>query len=372
LDIASRLGGEPFEIVGVAAEGFGGLSNRLQSFTSVWVPMSSTTMFPSQAAPPENPSDRRRRQLAVFGVLQRFRPRFDGISQAITAASVNLDAAFPIEMQQTAASDPAMVPRRWSVRTLADVNEELDGQFLKFEAVVTAIVGLVLVVACTNLANLILARGSSRSHELAVRRALGASRVQLVLEQMAESWMLGAMGSVGAIIVIRVLLNWFSGASLPIGEGAVIQLDPRLDWTTLGLAAASMVASLLVFGLAPAIQLTRVQVRPALSAEGGSTGLLRWRTRRTLIAVQVMISLSFFLMAGLCCRDRAIATWTADGRRCRSSGHRPAEFSVAAVERTTRARSDRPVDDGGGDATGIGCGGGVVRHAVRHQLHAAR
>ena len=291
-----RLGGEPFEIVGVAAEGFGGLSNRLQSFTSVWVPMSSTTMFPSQAAPPENPADRRRRQLAVFGVLSD-PSAIDGISQAITAASVNLDAAFPIEMQQTAASDPAMVPRRWSVRTLADVNDELDGQFLKFEAVVTAIVGLVLVVACTNLANLILARGSSRSHELAVRRALGASRVQLVFEQMAESWMLGAMGSVGAIVVIRVLLNWFSGASLPIGEGAVIQLDPRLDWTTLGLAAASMVASLLVFGLAPAIQLTRVQVRPALSAEGGSTGLLRWRTRRTLIAVQVMISLSFFLMA---------------------------------------------------------------------------
>ena len=291
-----RLGGEPFEIIGVAPEGFGGLSNRIQSFTAIWVPLSSTTMFPSQAAPPKDPSERRRRQFTVFGAIAD-PSSVASVSAAVTAAGKNFDTAYPIEIRQTAASDLETVPRAWSVRTLADVNDELDSQFMKFEAVVTAIVGLVLVVACTNLANLILARGSSRSHELAVRRALGASRVQLVLEQMSEAWLLAAMGSLGAVVVIRVLLNWFSGASLPISEAAVIQLDPQLDWTTLVLAAVAMMASLIVFGLAPAIQLTRVQVRPALAAEGGSTGHLRWRTRRTLIAVQVMISLSFFLMA---------------------------------------------------------------------------
>ena len=291
-----RIAGEPFEIVGVAPERFGGLTSRLQSFTSIWVPLSSTTSFASNASPPADPSDRRRRQLAVFGPLTD--PlSVEGASQAVRAAGVNFDAAYPITVRQTALSEPQMVPRNWSVRTLADVNDEAEGQFLKFEAGVTAIVGLVLVVACTNLANLILARGASRIHELAVRRALGASRVQLVLDQMAEAWLLAAMGSVGAFIVIRVLLHWFSGATLPIAEAAVIQLDPQLDWTTLGLAALSMAASLVVFGLAPALQLTRVQVRPALASESGSTGHLRWRTRRTLIAVQVMISLSFFLMA---------------------------------------------------------------------------
>ena len=291
-----RIGGEPFEIVGVAAEGFGGLSNRLQSFTSIWVPLSSTTMFPSQASPPKDPSDRRRRQLTVFGLMPD-PSAITSVSQAVTAAGKNLDAAFPIEIRQTPASAPETLPRAWSVRTLADVNNEMDSQFFKFEAVVTAIVGLVLVVACTNLANLILARGASRSHELAVRRALGASRVRLVLEQMSESWLLAVLGSIGAVVVMRLLLHWFSGASLPIGEASVIQLDPQLDWTTLVLAGVSMFASLIVFGLAPAIQLTRAQVRPSLASEGGSTGHLRWRTRRTLIAVQVMISLSFFLMA---------------------------------------------------------------------------
>jgi putative ABC transport system permease protein len=119
---------------------------------------------------------------------------------------------------------------------------------------------------------------------------------------MGESFWLAAMGSLGAFVVIKILLTWFSGAHLPISEAAFIQLDPALDWTTLGLAAASMAGSLVVFGLAPAIQLTRTQVRSALAGEGGSTGHLRWRTRRTLIAVQVMISLSFFLMAAFALR----------------------------------------------------------------------
>lgn len=299
-----HIGGEPFEVVGVAPDGFNGLTNRIQSFTSLWVPIASTTMFPSQAAPPPDPSDRRRHQLTVFGLMEN-PAAIAGLSQAVAAAGVKLDTAYPVEFRGPVDAAPQMVPRNWSVRILADVNDEIEGQFLTLEAALTAIVGLVLVVACTNLANLILARGSSRMHELAVRRALGASRARLIFDQMAESWWLAAMGSIGAFVVIRLLLVWFSGASLPISEATFVQLDPRLDWTTLGLAAACMVGSLLVFGVAPAVQLTRIQVRPALSSEGGSTGHSRWRTRRTLIAVQVMISLSFFLMAAFAVRVAA-------------------------------------------------------------------
>src|SRR4030095_1925356 len=125
---------------------------------------------------------------------------------------------------------------------------------------------------------------------------------RLVLDQMAGSWPLAAMGAAGAFVVIRVLLYWFSGASLPVSESVFVLLDPQLNWATLGLAAAAMAASLGVFGVAPPIQLTRAALRPALSSEGGSTGHLRWRTRRTLIAVQVMISLSFFLIAAFAVR----------------------------------------------------------------------
>jgi predicted permease len=296
-----RIGGEPFEVVGVAAEGFGGLTTRIQSFTAVWVPLSSTTMFPSAAAAPKDPSDRRRHQLSVFTALPR-----DGdvgaITSTVAALGANLDREFPIDMRRPDSSAPQILPRAWSVQSATTVRREMESQFALIEAVVMAIVGLVLVVACTNLANLVLARGSSRMHELAVRRALGASRARLILEQLAETGLLAVMGAAGAFVVARTLVIWFTSAKLPISEAAYVQLEPRLDLPTLTLAAVSVLVSLIVFGLAPAVQLTRGQLRPALSTEGGSTGHLKWRTRRTLIAVQVMISVSFFLIAAFAVR----------------------------------------------------------------------
>jgi len=296
-----RIGSGQFEIVGVGPEGFNGLNNRLQAFTAVWVPLASTALFPSSAAPPRDPADRRRRQLTVFAAL---RPgvSVEAAAAEVSAAGAVLDRAFPIDMRMRDDTQPQVTPRGWSVRTLDAVRRELGGQFSTVEAAITSIVGLILVVACTNLANLVLARGSSRVHELAVRRALGASRVRLVAGQLAESVLLAAMGSVGAFLVTRLLLIWFTGAELPISAGAFVQLEPRLDAATLTLSVASVLASLVVFGLAPAIQLTRVQLRSSLATEGGTTGHPRWRTRRTLIAVQVMISLSFFLMAAFAVR----------------------------------------------------------------------
>ncbi len=176
-----------------------------------------------------------------------------------------------------------------------------------------AIVGLVLVVACTNLANLVLARASSRQHEMAVRRALGASRARLVLDELAETSLIAAFGAIGAFVVARSLIVWFSSASLPISEAMVVQIDPRVDLATVAIAAGSVLASLAVFGLAPAIQVTRVPLRPQLATDGGPSGHLRWRARRRLIALQVAISLSFTLIA-------AFAVRVAVGERLRSSG----------------------------------------------------
>ncbi len=238
--------------------------------------------------------------------------RVETVAAEVSAIGTKLDAAFPIDMRRREDTAAQVMPRGWSVRTLKAVNKEAASQFVRGGAVITAIVSLVLVVACTNLANLVLARGASRRHELAVRRALGASRARLLAEQLAESLWLAAMGSAGAIVVTRVLLIWFTGALLPISQGAVVQLDPQVDISTLVLAGASVLAALIVFGLAPAIQLTRVQLQPLLMAEAGSSGQ-RWRTRRTLIAVQVMISLSFFLMA-------AFAVRIVQSERARPSG----------------------------------------------------
>lgn len=307
-----HIGGEPFEVVGVAPEQFGGLANRIQANTSVWVPLGSTSMFPSNAAPPTDSTDRRRRQLTVF-VVPEPSASLDALSAQISAIGSRLDTAYPIDMRRAGASAPVVQPRAWALRSVAAVTREIDSQFSRGETIIMVIVGLVLVVACTNLANLVLARGSSRVHELAVRRALGASRLRLVAQQLSESVWLTLMGATGAFIVTRLLLAWFTAASLPVSEAVVVQLEPHLDLPTLTLAGVSLLASLIVFGVAPAIQLTRAQLRPTLSMEGGSTGQTQWRTRRTLIAVQVMISLSFFLLA-------AFAVRTVDAEHTRPSG----------------------------------------------------
>jgi predicted permease len=292
-----RIGGATFEIVGVGPEDFDGLSTRYQLPTALWVPLLTVSSRSGDAA--SDPDNRRRAQLSVVIPLTGA-PSVRAISSEVGAIGARLDTAFPLEMRgETGVA--TKLPRAWSVGPMTAVNRQLDSQLSGVEVTIMTIVGLVLVVACTNLANLVLARGSSRRQELAVRHALGASRPRLVMEQLAETGLLASMGAIGAFAVTRVLLSWSTALSVPVATATVVQLAPRLDATTLIWAATSLLASLLVFGVGPAIQLTRVQLRSVLDSETG-TGQLRWRTKRTLIAVQVMISLSFFLIAAFAVR----------------------------------------------------------------------
>ncbi len=306
-----RIGGQPFEIVGVAPE-FGGLTDRLQSFTDVWVPIGATSMFPSSAAPPEDLQDRRRQQLSVF-VSMRDSSESAALGREVLAIGRRLDEAYPLTLRFSADGASQKVARNWAVRSIDDIDREAEAQFGRGRTLVMAVVALVLVVACTNLANLVLARASGRSHELAVRRALGASRARLIVEELAETSLVAVLGGVGAFVIARALILWFASASLPVSESLVVQLTPQLDAATAGVAAASLLASLTIFGLAPAIQVTRAPLRPQLATDGGATGQLRWRARRRLISLQVAISLGFALMA-------IFAVRVAVGERLRASG----------------------------------------------------
>jgi predicted permease len=306
-----RLGGLPFEVVGIAPDGFGGLAEQSLRPTTAWVPLSATRLFASGAAPPANP-DRLRRQMTVI-VPRPSSGSFAAISDEIAAAGLRLDREYPVELRVSEAGLPRRLPRGWVVTPVSALAQSGDGRVTRILATVMVIVGLVLVVACTNLANLVLARGAGRQHELAVRRALGASRLRLIADQVAEAGWLAAMGAIGAFVVARLMIVWFTSARLPISEAFVATITPEVDASTLLLAAGAVLASLLVFGLAPAIHLTRVQLGPVLAAEGGTGGSTRWRTRRGLIEAQVAISLSFFLIA-------AFAVRIVIGERTRPSG----------------------------------------------------
>jgi putative ABC transport system permease protein len=289
-----RIAGQPFEIVGVAQASFGGLGDQFMTVTAAWVPLVAAASFgptPSSAA---EAARRDRPELSVLGRLTPGRS-VEEAGAELSAIGQRLDVVSPRRRRQANGST-APLSRMWTAKTAADVNAEITDVQTPISAIIVGLVGLVLMVACTNLANLVLARGSSRRHEFAVRRALGASRRRLVQEQLAESVLLAGFGTVGAYLVTRYLLVALA-MDLPVAQAFVIQITPRLDGRVLLVAGAAMAVSLVVFGLVPALHLSRVPLRAVLATEAG-TGAPRWRTRRSLISWQVAISAAFFLVAG--------------------------------------------------------------------------
>jgi predicted permease len=154
-----------------------------------------------------------------------------------------------------------------------------------------AIAGLVLLIACANLANLLLARASAREREIAVRQALGASRVRLIRQLLLESFLLAAAGAaLGAglaYLLSRSLVAFLSTTADPVF------LDLAPDWRVFGFTTGLAVLTCLLFGLTPAIRITRTKAGAMLKAAGRGVAGSRHRVslRRSLTVVQVALSL---------------------------------------------------------------------------------
>jgi putative ABC transport system permease protein len=206
-----------------------------------------------------------------------------------------LDRTAPIANPSKNAAPAA---RSWSVTTAAAIaREQAAGAMGKAGGALVLIVSLVLVVACTNIANLTLGRGTSRVHEFAVRRALGASRGRLIREQCAESAVLAAFGAFGAFIVASMLCQYLT-TDIPTGRPFdLIAVHPKLGASALLAASGALLVSLVVFGVVPALQLTRVSLRERLAGDAAGAPPARWKGRRLLIAGQVAISTAFIIMA---------------------------------------------------------------------------
>ncbi len=167
-----------------------------------------------------------------------------------------------------------------------------------------AMVGLVLLIACANVANLLVARGLGRQREIAIRLALGASRKDVVRQLLAESLVLAILGGLAGLLVSL----WTSSlmvASIPGANGGASGLSASLDPRTVAFTFALALITGLGFGLLPAMQSTRPNVYPTLKDQGGSVigGFGQIRSRQALVVAQVALSLLLLVGAGLFTRS---------------------------------------------------------------------
>ncbi len=159
-------------------------------------------------------------------------------------------------------------------------------------------VALILLMACLNVANLLLTRAMDRSREMAVRAALGSSRARLVRQMLTESLLLAFCGAATGILLAAVLLRWFRSVNpVELPPGTAVGLDFRV----LSFAVALSVISAIVFGLFPAWRASHVDLNSALKSgeRGLSAGRSAQRASRTLVILQIALSLMLFVGAGL-------------------------------------------------------------------------
>jgi predicted permease len=170
-----------------------------------------------------------------------------------------------------------------------------------FFAVLLVGVGLVLAIACANVAGLLLARSTVRRREIAVRVALGASRARLIQQLMTEGLWLAALGTFAGLTLTFVLMNLIGRVDLPLP--VPLELHAQLDMRLLLFSLALLIVTTVLCGLAPAIQATRPSLVPALKQEASQSTHRRWSLRACLVVGQVAIALVLLLSAILFLRN---------------------------------------------------------------------
>jgi putative ABC transport system permease protein len=278
-----KLGGQSFEVIGISRGGFHGLERFSEE--SVWIPITAIPATPAFGGASDL-TDRRAWWLNVWG---RLRPGLSAARAASDAGLIGqrLDADFPRGPHLT---------RSFGVRPRAAQAAYTEATNTIAGMILTAVL-MVLLIACSNLANLALAKGTSRAQETAVRSALGASRWRLVREQLIEGGIVTAVGAALGALVLYLLTDYFT-TDLPVGRSLSMPFRPVIDATVLVASGVAATVSLLVFTLWPALQSTREDLRTPLGS-GASATPTKWRLHRNLVAWQVCGSVGMLLLAAM-------------------------------------------------------------------------
>ena len=295
-----------FEIIGVAPPGFFG--ETVGEAPDVWIPMMmQDAIYPGHDL--LSPSQGEVNKHIWLQVIARLKPSVT-VEQAKASINVVLQRMIEANLGSTVSAED----RKGFLNQIINLQSGARGSSTLHEAfaeplkVLMALVGLVLLIACANVANLLLARGTGRQKEFAVRLAIGAGRGRLIRQLLSESLLLALAGAAAGVLLAQwadtLLLRMVSqGSAGPEAIQVNLRFDARMLAFTLGVA----VLSAILFGLIPALRATRLDLSPILkSTAGGTTGEIgnrRLPAGKVLVIAQVAISLILLVAAGLFVRS---------------------------------------------------------------------
>jgi predicted permease len=306
-----RFGGDPaaigkqitlnrssFTVIGVTPPGFDGASQIGQK-PAITIPIAQQPLVEDRPMI-DRPGSPALWWLHVMGrlkpgaTLPQARESLDGVFLA-SALELMPAPRRPGEPAQLEAKDFPHLIARDGARGMWEIRSLYSKQFYWLFGVV----GIVLLIACANVANLLLSRASSRAVELSVRQALGAPRIRLIRQLLTESLLLALFG--GAVGVLFAL--WGKDAlSAMGGRGSFLPagVESQLDWRVLGFSLAVSILTGILFGLAPAFRATKLDLTSSLKESNrGGGGVSRSRLSKGLIIAQVAVSLTLLVGAGL-------------------------------------------------------------------------
>ena len=290
-----RIGKTDYTIVGVARPGFTGIT--VGSPAELWVPLS----MEKEIAPERNGRhDKFFQSLFLFGrlkpgvTMERAQGVVNGLFQQILHAEY---VDNPPSKKQLNSIQHAEI----NLTSLANGISPLSFEFGLPLKILMGIVGLVLLIACANLANMLLARGVARAREVAVRMALGASRGRIVTQLVTESALLALTGACLGValawLVTPVMLHMATPGPTPM------PLDVRPDMTVLGFTLVVAVLTAMLSGVAPALRATKLELTPTLKEGRGLSAPTRGIAARGMIAGQIALSILLLTVAGLFLRS---------------------------------------------------------------------
>ena len=281
-----RLDNDLYHVIGVMPPNFRDpLRTTRQRNTDLWAASGLA------AAPAPDPV---RNVRILTEAIGRLKP---GVT--ISAAQNHLDALVRALQKQFPGDYPAK--SRWTVR-LVPLKENLVSNVRSSLMLLFGAVGMVLLIGCVNVANLLLARASARGREMAIRRALGGSRKRLMQQLLTESVLLSVIGATAGVVV----LFGVKGFLLRLVPDSLPQLNSiSISWSVLVFALLASIAAGVLFGLAPALQVVRPDLAAVLKLDGlsSTSSKEQGRTRRVLVVSEFALSLVLMIVAGLLFRS---------------------------------------------------------------------